>query len=157
MKNFNFTRNENNVFNSSEDLKLYLSAGKGCIELKSPSGKFHDYLFSKPNSTYFPEDVIFVYAIHRDSKLFYIGMIERGIFRLTNNSRFLNDTEIVRGARYIIKLSKSEYLFQTSKMTITHLGICGRCGRRLHSNSYQGFGYKCYKKMRNEHATEDQQ
>ena len=149
MKKFKFKRSEYNTFSCAKNLSKYLYAGKGCIELTSPSGKYHDYLFSKPSSRYFPDDVIFVFAIHNDETVFYIGMIECGIFRLTKNSRFLEDTEIVRGARYIFELSKSEERFRASKMKILHLGVCGRCGRLIQntSKSYEGFGYKCYRKL----------
>lgn len=92
-----------------EDIRNYIYGGRGIVTLKAPSGKQHTYAFYKPmNSEGFPDDIRFVYAIHECRQKFYIGMIENEIFRLTRNSRFLPDTEIVKGAKYIMRMSKEE-------------------------------------------------
>lgn len=131
-------------------LNEYLYGGKGVVELVSPSGKKHDYLFAKPTKpNFFPEDVMFVYALHEDKTLFYIGMLEKGNFKLTKSSRFLPDTEIVQGAEYIIKLVKIRGLIEKSRMSVYHLGMCARCGRPLKGEKQliKGYGKKCYRKQ----------
>lgn len=124
----------------------YITGGRGVVTLEAPSGKSHTYAFRKPlNSSEFPEYIVFVYAVHEKEKLFYIGMMEDGWFRLTKNSRFLNDTEIVRGARYIMKLSRNGA--ENSKMKLYHEGVCCRCGRPLDAKDSieRGVGKTCLK------------
>lgn len=136
-------------------LKEYLYGGKGVVELVAPSGKKHDYLFAKPAKiSFFPDDVMFVYALHEDTKLFYVGMIEEGKFKLTKSSRFLPDTEIVQGAEYIMKLANVPGFIKKSKMTIYNLGMCARCGRPLKGEKQltRGYGTKCYKKFSMQYA-----
>lgn len=133
-------------------IRQYLYAGKGIVTLESPTGKSHTYLFQKPkNGSTFPEDVRFVYAVHDNEKLFYVGMIEDGTFRLTRNSRFLPDTEIVKGARYIWDMAHFKKIKEP--MTLYHEGMCGRCGRQLtqESSLESGIGKKC-QKIINENA-----
>lgn len=124
----------------------YIIGGRGIVTLEAPSGKSHTYAFKRPiNASEFPDDVIFVYAVHDKEKLFYIGMMEGLNFRLTHNSRFLEDTEIVRGAQYIVKMASYEGLAERSKMNLYHEGICCRCGRPLTSEKSieEGAGPKC--------------
>lgn len=126
----------------------YIIGGRGIVTLEAPSGKSHTYAFKRPlNASEFPDDVIFVYAVHDKEKLFYIGMMEGLNFRLTHNSRFLEDTEIVRGAQYIVKMASYNDLASRSKMKLYHEGICCRCGRPLTSEKSveQGAGPKCLK------------
>lgn len=127
----------------SDSIRKYLYAGKGIVTLESPTGVSHTYLFKKPaQQEEFPNDVRFVYAVHNNEKLFYVGMIEAGSFRLTRNSRFLPDTEIVRGARYLWKMTYGPY---DTRMKVYHEGVCGRCGRKLTQDSSlkTGLGKKC--------------
>jgi len=124
----------------------YIHGGRGAVKLEAPSGKSHSYLFKKPTNGEFPDDVLFVYALHED-KQFYVGMVERDRFRLTQNSRFLIDTEIVRGAFYIMKMITVPGF--TTPMKLYHLGMCARCGRRLESEKsiQEGVGPKCRRKL----------
>jgi hypothetical protein len=138
------------TFESSEDLNRYLLGGKAVVTLEAPTGKSHTYVYARPkNYESFPEDVRFVYALHDQSKEFYIGMIEMDRFRLTRNSRFLPDTEIVRGAYYIESMRHHQYFLETSPMKIYHEGTCARCGRQLLDEKSRkiGFGPKCKKKL----------
>ena len=140
-------------------LKEYLYGGKGVVELVAPSGKKHDYLFAKPvKISFFPDDVMFVYALHEDKTLFYVGMIEEGKFKLTKSSRFLPDTEIVQGAEYIMKLANIPGLIEKSKMTIYNLGMCAKCGRPLKGEKQliRGYGKKCYNKFSKHYAWGEQ-
>lgn len=128
-----------------EVIREYLMGGKGVVTLESPSGVSHTYCYFKPkDSSVFPEDVRFVYALHDGRKLFYIGMIEGGVFRLTHHSRFLPDTEIVRGAKYIEKMMNRDF---DTPMKLYHEGVCARCGRKLSSGKSleTGIGPKCRK------------
>lgn len=126
-------------------IKNYIEGGSGVVTLLSPSGVSHTYYFKRPkNPSEFPDDVIFVYAVHQEHKLFYIGMLESGIFRLTRHSRFLNDTPIVKGVRYILKMANADI---DTPMRIYHEGCCCRCGRKLTSDKSRltGIGPKCAK------------
>lgn len=131
------------------NINKYIHGGKGILYLESPSGEGHHYIFQKPSDEdAFPDDVIFVYAVHEQKK-FYVGMIEDNKFRLTKRSRFLSDTDIVRGAFYIVKMATSEIIAQTSPMNLYHMGLCCRCGRKLKSENALaiGIGSKCLKKL----------
>ena len=124
----------------------YIHGGKGIVTLEAPSGKSHMYAFYRPrNSDEFPNDVIFVYAVHNLQKLFYVGMIEQDKFRVTRHSRFLEDNEIVKGVSYIMKMAQGK--ITKSPMKLYHEGICCRCGRPLpHEKSVkQGIGSRCNK------------
>lgn len=130
-------------------LRDYIHGGRGIIKLESPSKLSHNYLFDKPNNeSEFPDDYIFVYAIH-DNKRFYVGLMEDDKFRLTKHSRFLEDTDIVKGAKYIVNLMNNEDKFNQRRMKLYHCGCCARCGRELTSSDsrLRGFGKKCYKKF----------
>lgn len=138
-------------FKSSELITDYIYGGRGIMKLESPSGKHHYYMFQKPaDRDAFPDDVVFVYAIHDFEKKFYIGMIEQGQFRLTRNSRFLPDTEIVQGAFYIMKLAKRQNLVDRTPMRLCHMGMCARCGRELTTDRSieTGIGPKCRKRLK---------
>lgn len=132
----------------SETISNYIYGGRGVVTLKAPSGKQHRYVFARPkNPNVFPDDVLFVYALHDRIKMFYVGMVERRQFRLTHSSRFLPDTEIVKGARHIMKMANIPE-FKTA-MSLYHEGVCCFCGRQLTSEKSieTGIGPKC-KKLR---------
>lgn len=125
-------------------LREYIYGGHGMLTLQSPSGKHHCYLFSRPrNADVFPEDVLFVYAVHDKQKLFYVGMIEDDQFRLTLHSRFDRHTEIVRGAFFLTNLMRNPDIH--TSMVIYHEGMCAACGRRLRTpqSLIRGIGPKC--------------
>ena len=131
-------------------LRNCMLGGKGLICLVSPSTKAHTYRFNKPrNSADFPDDVIFVSVLH-ENKYFYIGMIERKKFRLTRNSRFEEDTESVRGAKFLVGLLNDENAFKSTKMKMYHSGRCAVCGRKLNSQRAIkcGVGGKCLAKLK---------
>lgn len=135
---------ERGVLTDPKLIKQYIMGGKGILTLESPSGKHHTYYFKKPrNEDCFPKDVIFVYCLHEGSELFYVGMIEQGKFRLTQSSRFLFDSEIVKGAKYIMKMASS--CNDGRPMKLYHEGMCCRCGRRLTNpdSIKRGIGRKC--------------
>ena len=137
------------LMSSPEVAKQYILGGKGVVTLESPSGIHHTYHFKRPqNPNNFPEDIIFVYAVHQQQKLFYVGMIENGAFRLTTNSRFLNDTPIVRGARYIMRMIDEPDLMNKTEMKLYHEGVCSVCGRKLTSpkSISIGVGPKCLRR-----------
>lgn len=137
-------------FTDSQLLNQYILGGRAVLTLESPNGKKHTYMYCIPrNADNFPEDVRFVYALH-GQKEFYLGMIELDTFRLTKHSRFLPDTEIVRGAQYIEGLRHSQKFLSDSPMNIYHEGICARCGRKLSDpkSIKIGFGRRCRKAVR---------
>lgn len=141
---------------SSDIIRNYIYGGRGIVKLKSPSGNEHHYMFQKPlEKDSFPDDVIFVYAVHDQEKKFYIGMIENNQFRLTRHSRFLPDNDIVKGAFFIMNMMKSQSLVDNTQMELYHMGICARCGRRLESEKAlkYGIGRKCMQIL-NRNSTE---
>lgn len=131
-----------------ETIRNYILGGRGVVTLKSPSGVHHTYAFHRPrNASEFPEDVLFVYALHDRSKLFYVGMIENGVFRLTRHSRFLPDTPIVKGAYYIMRMARQDI---DTPMELYHEGMCSVCGRPLTNpkSIKSGVGPKCKNRIR---------
>ena len=129
-------------------LRNCMYGGKGEVCLVAPSGKGHTYRFSKPrNSEQFPGDVIFVSVLH-DGQPFYIGMIEKQKFRLTQNSRFEEDCESVKGAKYLMDMVNSDAFFEQSPMKVFHNGRCSVCGRSLDSERSirDGIGKRCFAK-----------
>lgn len=142
-------RNDAVRMTDSATIYRYIHGGRGVVDLIAPSGNFHTYAFRRPlNSSEFPDDIIFVFAVHEDTKLLYIGVLDGDQFRLTQNSRFLEDTDIVKGAKWIVKMSKNPKFAAESKMMLRHLGMCGRCGRHLTDEKCLqiGFGKKCLQK-----------
>lgn len=138
-------------FKDSSLLNNYILGGHAVVTLESPSGTKHTYVYAIPkNSESFPEDVRFVYALHDGKKELYIGMIELNKFRLTRNSRFLPDTDIVKGAFYIENMRKTQAFLDKSPMKIYHEGVCARCGRKLSDEKSKeiGFGPKCKKRLK---------
>lgn len=139
------------IFTSQENLYNYLYGGQAIVTLESPTGIKHTYSYEKPkNQDHFPEDVIFVYCLHKSEdeyKKFYLGMIENDIFRRTRNSRFMYRSQVVKGAFYIEKMRKSQQFLSESKMSIYHQGTCGCCGSKISSDKSReiGFGRKCKK------------
>lgn len=135
---------------SVSTLKNCMFGGRGLVCLVAPSNKAHTYRFSKPRNTDdFPDDVIFVNVLH-ERKYFYLGMIERGKFRLTKNSRFLEDTESVKGVKYLMDMIDNEELFSKSSMRFYHAGKCACCGREMRSAKAisAGVGPKCLNRLK---------
>lgn len=136
-------------FNNCKDIFNYCMGGNGILTLQNPNTLVHHmYMFRKPlNSDVYPEDVRFVYAVHDKQKLFYVGMLERGEFRLTRASRFGDHTDIVRGARYIVRMMTDESCL--TKMDLYHEGVCAVCGRALTNpkSIESGIGPKCRKRL----------
>ena len=149
-KNKIYPENETRLMHA-DDILRYISGGRGVVKLEAPSGNCHYYVFRRPvNPSRFPDDVLFVYALHDFEKEFYLGMIERGQFRLTSNSRFLPDTDIVKGAYYIIRMAKSDTFTSRSPMKLYHEGMCSVCGRPLtdHDSLRIGLGRHCKKRVK---------
>ena len=134
---------------SKEALRNCMYGGQGLVCLVAPSNKAHTYKFSKPkNSDEFPDDIIFVSVLH-ETKYFYIGMIERSRFRLTKNSRFNEDTESVKGAKYLMQMVNDDDFFTSAKMRVFHSGRCAVCGRKMRSEKAirYGVGPKCLRRL----------
>lgn len=140
-------------FTDSKILDDYIHAGNAVVRLQAPSGKAHTYVYKIPRDiSSFDVKRRFVYALHQNEKTnrsqeFYLGQLNpiTDDFEITRASRFLPDTEIVKGAVYIDKLRKDQQFFDKSPMKIYHLGRCGRCGRPLEDEESlkYGLGKKC--------------
>lgn len=131
---------------TGEHIREYIYGGKGIVTLLSPTGVHHTYMFARPrNQDVFPDDVVFVYAVHDKQKLFYVGMIESGRFRITRNSRFDWHTDIVKGANYIVRMANDPSM--NTPMILYHEGMCACCGRQLTNpkSIESGIGPKCRK------------
>ena len=130
----------------SETIYRYIHGGNAEVTLMSPqSHKAHCYAFCKPsNERDFPEDTIFVYVVHEGHKM-YIGMMSGSEFRITAKSRFGEDTEAVKGAKYIVKMANRQDLVNKRMMNLYHSGNCCICGRPLRSKKAltEGIGRRC--------------
>ena len=131
---------------SAKAIHRYIRGGRGEVVLYSPTTtKAHMYAFISPkNRTEFPEGTIFVYVVHEGHRI-YLGMLSDDEFRLTARSQFLDDTETVKGARYIIKMSLSQKMVDSEMMYLYNTGKCCVCGRSLRSASAfsEGIGRRC--------------
>ncbi|WP_301003135.1 DUF6011 domain-containing protein [uncultured Duncaniella sp.] len=142
-------KNHSAKFDNPQDLKNYCFGGRGVVTLENPKTKIHHtYHIKKPrNEDEFPDDVYFIYAVHMmgdTNKCFYIGMIERGKFRLTRASRFDRHHAIVKGAHYLMQMMENPGAF--IKMNVYHEGMCSVCGRPLTSPASlkRGVGPRCW-------------
>ena len=146
---FDPTGKDDNLMLDSRTICRYIHAGKGEVTLVSPqSNKAHTYLFAKPNDErQFPENTIFVYTLHDGHKI-YLGMLDGNGFRMTARSRFDADTEVVKGARYIVAMSIRQDLVDKKKMNLYHSGRCCLCGKKLSGQAglKHGIGKLCLKK-----------
>ena len=148
--------NKEYQFTDSTVIRSYIYGKRGKVLLVSPSGKCHLYLFNRPKRNNFPEDVRFVYCVHTghqdilDVTENYLGMIENGKFRCTLNSRFDDDAEVVKGAKYIVRMANEQELVDTTKMRLYNTGICAYCGRPLESEKSirVGYGPRCLRKKK---------
>lgn len=137
-------------FSKSEDIRNYIHGGKGVLLLEAPSGKHHRYCFTIPREyEKFDKGTMFVYILCHNGYKSYVGMVENDVFRLTRHSKFAYDSEIVKGAFYIMKMSNNQNLVDTTPMKLYHMGVCCRCGRELTtlSSIKSGIGPKCKKKL----------
>ena len=142
---FNPEGKEQCLMTDSKVIYRYLHGGKGEVTLVSPrTYKAHRYCFFQPSDTKrFPEDTIFVYVSH-ESHLMYLGMLSGNDFRRTAKSSFSEDTEAMKGARYIVRMSNRQDLVDNRKMLLYHSGRCCCCGRPLKSKALaDGIGKKC--------------
>ena len=146
---FDPTGKEARLMTDSKVIYRYLHGGKGEVTLVSPrSWKAHSYKFLKPsNDREFPEDTIFVYVMHEGRRM-YLGMLSGSDFRRTAKSSFNEDTEAMKGARFIVKMANRQDLVDTKGMLLYHSGKCCYCGRQLDTpkSLAQGIGKKCLQK-----------
>ena len=142
------------VLESSEAVRRYVLGGRGIVSLESPSGISYTYAFRRPIDDEFPKDILFVYLVSSNMELFYVGMLEGLSFRLTKHSRYLKDTNPVKGAKWISRMMQEPELVATTQMRLYHEGICGRCGRNLTRTSSlsSGFGRRCLRIVEDEDA-----
>lgn len=146
---FDPTGKENLLLADSTIINRYIHAGKGELILQAPSGKAHKYAFLAPsNKKDFPEGTIFVYGLH-ESKRYYLGMLpyNEDAFRRTAKSSFGEDTEIMKGARFIVRMATDQGLVDRTPMKLYQSGKCCKCGRPLTQgdNIREGIGRKCLK------------
>lgn len=143
---FDPTGKEERLMTDSKIIYRYLHGGKGEVTLVSPrSYKAHTYKFLKPsNERDFPEDTIFVHVLHEGRRM-YLGMLSGSDFKRTTKSSFNEDTEAMKGARYIVKMANRQDLVDRKDMLLYHSGKCCYCGRRLDSPKAlkAGIGKKC--------------
>lgn len=135
-----------------EAIRRYCLGGRGIITLENPkSGKHHTYEFRKPNNPEdFSPDVLFVYCLVKENTWLYVGMFtyKNNVFRLTRYSKFVSDSEIVEGVRYIVnKISGKFAKRSVERMKFYHEGVCSVCGRKLTTpkSIELGIGPKCKK------------
>lgn len=147
---FDPTGKERMKMTESETIYRYIHAGKGEVTLVSPQSlKAHSYSFEQPtNPAQFPENTIFVYVLHNGHKM-YLGMLDGSGFKMTRGSSFGEDTESVKGARYIVKMANRQDVVDKDLMHLYHSGKCCMCGRTLESDKAmkRGIGRCCLKKF----------
>lgn len=140
------------ILKNSEIINRYIHAGKGELVLRAPSGVAHKYAFLEPNNKQdFPEGTIFVYIFHNDKK-YYLGMVPYGetLFRRTAKSSFNEDTDAMKGARFIVRMANDQGLVDRTPMKLYQSGKCCKCGRPLTADDgvAEGIGKKCLQKYK---------
>lgn len=150
---FDPTGREEHLMLDAKAIYRYIHAGQGEVTLVAPKSLHaHTYRFESPkNKAQFAPGTIFVYVLHDEHKL-YLGILDEELgVRLTRQSTFGEDTEAVKGAKYIVKMALRQDLVDKKAMHLYHSGRCCKCGRKL--NSYQanldGIGKKCLKMYNN--------
>ena len=131
----------------TENIKHYLLGGKAIVTLQSPTGVYHTYAVNKPrNPGSFPDGTYFIFCQTHNGVWLYCGMlIHYTEFKLTYASKWGNDSEIVKGARYIVDMMNGH--ITSTPMKLYHAGVCCVCGRKLISpkSIVAGIGPKCKK------------
>ena len=167
---FNPKGRESYILRDSTIINRYIHAGNGELilyypGLKTSDGQWyiepiaHKYRFLKPSDeSDFPEGTIFVYVVHED-KQFYLGMLSdraKDGFKRTKSSRFEEDTDAVRGARFITRMSTDQLLVDRTRMELYQSGRCCRCGHILKSATaiHNGIGKNCLRYYNSLHAKE---
>lgn len=156
--NFNPNEYQDVLVTDAKVAERCMRAGKGKLVLYSPStGKAHGYVFNRPdNPQDFDEGTIFVYARHEDRR-FYIGKLvfDKDFnlvgFRLTRSSKFNPDTEVVKGAYYMVRMATDQSLIDKGDMQLYHSRRCCKCGRYLEDQDSRdrGMGKKCLTQWEN--------
>jgi hypothetical protein len=138
----------------------YILAGNAYFTLRSAvSGIRYTFRVSKPKEfstlafnkkTGTKSDVRFVSLLagpENNDDYVYLGIIEKGAFRLTKASSMLPDSVPVKAITWTIRqLSKGTL---PPALEIWHSGRCGRCGRMLTvpESIADGIGPECASKM----------
>lgn len=139
---------EDRLMLDSTKIHRYIHGGKGEVTLVNPNSmNCHTYAFSAPSDPKsFPPGTIFIYAIHEGHRM-YLGMLDGPRVRLTRKSTFGDNTDIVKGARYIVAMANRQDLVDKQQMKLYHCGRCALCGRRLRGmrSIKRGMGSKCMK------------
>lgn len=147
---FNREGKDNCLMTDSSIIYRYIHGKNGKVTLVNPnSNKAHSYVFARPaDETRFPENTIFVYALHEGHRM-YIGLLDGSGLRRTAASMFGEDTEAVKGARYVVNMANRQDLVDRKAMLLYHSGRCCVCGRKLTSAKAMkdGVGKKCLKKL----------
>ena len=114
----------------TENIYRYMTGGHAVVTLLSDSGKHHTYSFNAPTNKKPGEDTLFIRTLVADGEWGYVGMYKNRDFHFTAKSQYKADSEIVKGAAFIIRLMLQEG-FYNPKMHLFHEGVCSRCGRPL--------------------------
>lgn len=127
------------------NIRNYLYGGKGIVTLESPTGKYHTYAFERPKKkNVFDPSVLFVHVKIDSGYWRYIGMVNSYGFHTTAKSEMSINSDEVRGAKYIVSMSRYE---GESPMKLYHEGVCAVCGRKLTTpkSIARGVGPRCAK------------
>lgn len=143
---FDPTDKEDCLMLDSSVIYRYIHGGDAEVTLVHPPSNYaHAYAFCKPkNELDFPEGTIFAYVLHNGHKM-YLGMLSGNGFRRTQKSNFDEDTEAMKGVRYIVRMANEQNLVDKELMHLYHSGRCCCCGRKLSGKKSMkaGIGRKC--------------
>jgi hypothetical protein len=126
------------------EAEKFIFAGNATFTLESTkTGNRYTYKMTKCKDK---KDLYFVgllYGTDNEKDYKYIGVVDKGNFRTTANSKVKKDTTSVKAfAFFIAKLDK---LNKIEGLNIYHEGTCGHCGRKLTTpeSIKTGFGPVC--------------
>ena len=122
-------------FENVEDIKKFIVGGNATLTLESEkTGRWFTYRIKKlkndeENSTFF---VSVLTASDNEASYTYMGVIlNKGkmIFKLTKNSKIGETAMSYKAFEIFFNLLQVNKVH--ADMNVYHLGVCGRCGRKL--------------------------
>lgn len=131
-----------------EGVKTHMLAGNSILTFKNTETNVH-YTFKvnkcKGKNLWF---VAYLGGPDNDNDFRYLGIIEKGKFRLTKKSSCTKDSKVYKVFNWIFKTLKYGNGFP-EKLEVWHEGICGKCGRKLTvpESIENGFGPVCIKSI----------
>lgn len=127
-----------------KEVETFVLAGKATFTLESQkTGNRYTYKVNQCNDKPTLYFVSLLTGANNETDYNYLGIIDKGNFRLTAKSKLKADSTPVKAFNFLI--SKLHKINQIKDLNIYHAGYCAKCGRKLTTpeSIKSGFGAKC--------------